>query len=67
MELETVQLEAKNPRTLVCEAIKSLKAEGRRRINVIDLHIKTRLDFPSINKVMDRLEREGVVHAEDYS
>ena len=48
-------------RELVREAFAKLKSESKRRFNVIDLHLMTRLPFDQINKVMERFEKEGLV------
>lgn len=47
------------------DAIKQLKDKGISGVDIIDLHIKTRLPIAQIGKIMEKLEGEGVVSEDE--
>ena len=57
-ECEVSDSEAKE---LLIKAINEFKLEGMREIDVIDLHGKTKLSPPQINRIMVKLEKDGGV------
>ncbi|MAF34517.1 hypothetical protein CMO91_01600 [Candidatus Woesearchaeota archaeon] len=65
-EVATIQRKQNNTnksaRKQVTQCIQSLKREGKKKFDVIDLHLKTKLPFPDINEALEHLHKEGKVH-----
>ncbi|MCC7573502.1 MAG: hypothetical protein KO464_08960 [Candidatus Methanofastidiosum sp.] len=54
-------LSDKGAKLILKEILESLKSEGIKEIDIIDLYSKSNLPFVQINKVMEELETDGLV------
>ena len=51
--------------TEIRDLISDYHAEGKNGMNIINIYIKLNLPFEQINKIMSKLEKEGIVQESD--